>query len=301
VSVGVVSALNRDIRSGPFDNFIQTDAAINHGNSGGPLIDMKGKVIGVNTAIISPTNASIGLGFAFPSSYAKFVADQLREYGQVRLGWLGVTVQSVTPELAMALGLAKTAGAIVTSVGDDDPGHGAFRPGDVIVEFDGESVRDNRGLLLDVHTTPVGRETSVIVWRDGAEHRLPVTIAEWSELQDVRPATAKSSSAAARVDPPNFGWKLANITDLVRTKYDLASNVAGAAIMEVTPGSAAAENELAPGDVIVNVQLVPVASPDEVQVQLDGLRDQKRPYAALLVRRGASLRWTTLRLLPLAP
>jgi serine protease Do len=301
VSVGVVSALHRDIRVGPVDNFIQTDAAINHGNSGGPLINMKGKVIGVNTAIVSPTNTSIGLGFAFPSNDAKFIADQLRQDGRVHIGWLGVMVQRVTPEIAQAVGLSRASGAIVTSVEEDAPAADrALQPADVIVTFGGRSVPDQRAFTLMVGETPIGRETSVVVWRNGAQHTIPVTVAEWVEKGAAPQATSRVAAAATRVEPPNFGWKLENVTDEARTKYNLAPTLAGVFIAEVVPGSAAAEGELAPGDVIEDVQRHPVATPDEVQAQLDSLRKQNRPYALLLVQGAAGLRWAALRLFPLA-
>jgi serine protease Do len=296
----VVSALHRDIRAGPFDNFIQTDAAINHGNSGGPLLNMKGKVIGVNTAIISPTNASIGLGFAFPSKDAKFVAEQLRKDGRVHMGWLGLMVQRVTPEIAQALTLPKASGAIVTAVMDPVPGHGAFQSGDVITRLDGKPVRDHRSFLLDIGVTPIGRKTSVVVWRDGAERTIAVTVAEWGDRESPsQVAAASSGTAAARIEPPNFGWRLEDVTDSARGKYGIPTDVAGVLVAEVMPGSAAAESEFASGDVIVNVQRVPVASPDQVHARLDNLRQQDRPYALILVHRGTMLRWLTLRLFPL--
>jgi serine protease Do len=301
VSVGVVSALHRDIRVGPFDNFIQTDAAINHGNSGGPLLNMKGKVIGVNTAIVSPTNASIGLGFAFPSNDAKFIADQLRKDGRVHIGWLGVMVQRVTPEIAQALGSGRASGAIITAVEDDAPAENkALRAGDVITEFDGKSVPDQRALTLWVGATPIGRKASVVVWRGGAQQTIPVTVVEWADKGASPQAASRVAAAATRIEPPNFGWKLETITGEARGKYNLAPSLAGVLVTEVMPGSAAAESELAPGDVIVDVQQHPVATPDQVREQLDTLRKQSRPYALVLVQGGAGLRWTVLRLYPVS-
>jgi serine protease Do len=302
VSVGVVSALHRDIRAGPFDNFIQTDAAINHGNSGGPLLNMSGKVVGINTAIISPTNASIGLGFAFPSKDAKFVADQLRKDGRVHMGWVGLMVQRVTPEIAQALSLPKAAGAIVTAVMDPEPGRGAFQLGDVITQFDGKPVQDHRDFVLTVGMVPIGRKGSVGVWRDGAQITVPVTVTEWSDSKEAsaQRAAANPMMATMHMEPPNFGWKIEDITDEARGKYDIAPTVAGALVAEVMPGGAAAESELAAGDVIENVQRVPVASAGAVQTQLDNLKRQNRPYALLLVQKGSGLRWATLRLFPMS-
>jgi serine protease Do len=301
VSVGVVSALHRDIRVGPVDNFIQTDAAINHGNSGGPLLNMKGKVIGVNTAIVSPTNTSIGLGFAFPSNDAKFIAYQLRRDGRVRIGWVGAMVQRVTPEIAQAVGLQKTAGAIVTSVEAGSPAAKAgIEPGDVITAFDGKSVPDQRAFTLMVGETSIGRRASLAVWRDGAQKTLPVTVTEWAEKAETPQPGSGTTQAVARLEPPNFGWKLEPITDEARGKFNLAANLAGVLVAEVMPGGVAFESELAAGDVIEDVQRRPVASPDQVREQLDALRKQNRPYALLLVQGASGLRWATLRLFPLS-
>jgi serine protease Do len=300
VSVGVVSALHRDIRVGPFDNFIQTDAAINHGNSGGPLLNMKGKVIGVNTAIVSPTNTSIGLGFAFPSNDTKYVAYQLRKDGRVHIGWLGAMVQRVTPEIAQALGLARVAGAIVTTVEDGSPAAtGGVQAGDIVTAYDGKNVSDQRAFVLMVGETPVGRKTSVVVWRDGAQHAIPVTVTEWTETQASSQIASTEAQAVQRIEPPNFGWKLETITEETRGKYNIAPKLAGVLIAEVMPGSVAAEAELAAGNVIVDVQRHPVATPDAVQEQLDVVRKQNRPYALLLVQAGGGLRWAALRLFPL--
>jgi serine protease Do len=301
VSVGVVSALHRDIRVGPVDNFIQTDAAINHGNSGGPLLNMKGKVIGVNTAIVSPTNTSIGLGFAFPSNDAKFIAYQLRQDGRVHIGWIGTMVQRVTPEIAQAVGLSRASGAMVTTIDDDAPPEDRqLQPADIITSYDGKDVPDQRAFTLMVGETPIGRKTSVVVWRNGAQQTIPVTVAEWVEKGASSQPTSRVAAATTRIEPPNFGWKLENVTEEERTKYNLAPNLAGAFVAEVTPGSAAAESELAPGDVIINVQRQPITTPDQVKAELDDLRKQNHPYALLLVQGSAGLRWTALRLFPLA-
>jgi serine protease Do len=210
-------------------------------------------------------------------------------------------VEPVTPDLAQAFGLAKASGAIVTTVIDEAPGNGAFQPGDVITQFDGKSVRDHRGFAFVVGITPIGNKASVVVWRDGAERTVPVTVLEWGEMRG--PVTAASTVAndAARAEPPNFGWKLDSPTETIRSRFNLAPNAAGVAVVEIMPGGAAAESDVAPGDLIVTVQRVQVTTPDAVQAQLDGLRNQNRPYAPLLVQRGATRHWATLRLFPLGP
>jgi serine protease Do len=203
VSVGIVSARNRNINAGPYDNFIQTDAAINKGNSGGPLFNMKGEVIGINTAIISPSGGSIGIGFSVPSELASGVVDQLREYGETRRGWLGVRIQPVTDEVADSLGLDTAKGALVAGVIKGGPvDDGSIKAGDVILKFDGKVVSEMRDLPRVVAESPVGKEVDVVVMRDGKEQTVKVTL---GRLEDSDQAAANDSSTDDGVINPDPG------------------------------------------------------------------------------------------------
>src|SRR6516225_7352388 len=177
VTAGIVSARNRDINSGPYDNYIQTDAAINRGNSGGPLFNLDGEVVGINTAIISPSGGSIGIGFAVPSKTAMPVIDQLKQFGETRRGWLGVRIQQVTDEIADSLKISPPRGALVAGVDDKGPAKPAgIEPGDVIVKFDGKDIKEMRDLPRVVADTPVGKQTPVVVIRKGREETKTVTL-----------------------------------------------------------------------------------------------------------------------------
>ncbi len=194
VTAGIVSARNRDINSGPYDNYIQTDAAINRGNSGGPLFNLDGEVIGVNTAIISPSGGSIGIGFAVPSKTVVAVIDQLRQFGETRRGWLGVRIQQVTDEIAESLGIKPTRGALIAGVDDKGPAKPAgIEPGDVIVKFDGKDIKEMRDLPRIVADTAVGKDVEVIVIRKGKEEKKTVTLGRLEDGDKPKPASAKTS------------------------------------------------------------------------------------------------------------
>jgi serine protease Do len=186
VTAGIVSARGRNIESGPYDNFIQTDAAINKGNSGGPLFNMDGDVIGINTAIYSPSGGSIGIGFSVPSNMARTVVDQIRNYGHARRGWLGVRIQQVTPDIAESLGLKDASGAMVAGVNDDGPADKAqIRNGDIILSFNGQNVKEMRNLPLIVAQTEIGKSVPLVVWRDGKQVTLQAVVGELPDEQKV--------------------------------------------------------------------------------------------------------------------
>ncbi len=222
VSSGIVSALNRNIMETPYDNFIQIDAAINHGNSGGPLFNMKGEVIGIDTALISPTSGSAGLGFAIPASDAQFVIDRMLKYGWVRPSWLGFIVQQVTPEMARALSMARPEGSIVAMMAPGGPAEKAgVQVGDVVLRFGDETPSDERALLRMIGEAPGGQASSLTVWRAGHEQVLPVTVAEWPRnLWDKFDMVAKAAPIRWTV-PPDFGLTLADLSDKNRAQYDL--------------------------------------------------------------------------------
>ena len=299
VTAGIVSARGRDIRQGLYDDFIQTDAAINRGNSGGPLFDLEGKVVGINTAIYSPTGGSIGIGFSIPSNLARNIVAQLQDGGKVRRGWLGVNIQQVTDEIAESLGLRNGArGALVARAQEGGPAAAAgIQAGDVILRFNGHEVREMRNLPRIVADTGVGSSVPVIVWRDGQEKTLIVTVAELPAEQTAA-ATPGPAPRPQTMELAGLGLRIAPMSSETRERFSLRPESRGVVITEVAPGSPAAERELRPGDVIVEVQQERVNSPQEVQERLDRLRRQNRASALLLIEGPQGQRWVPLRLTP---
>ena len=299
VTAGIVSARGRDIHQGPYDDFIQTDAAINRGNSGGPLFDLNGEVIGINTAIYSPSGGSIGIGFSIPANMAKNVVAQLREYGRARRGWLGVRIQEVTPEIAESLGLHDPDGAMVAGVTDDGPAAKAkIRNGDIILKFNNQDVKGWHNLPRIVAETPIGQDVPVTIWRDGKQQDVQVSVAELPDDQ-VQQANATAPAKPAAPKPAEIaglGLSLAPITDDSRGKYQLNADQKGVVITSITPNSPAAERGLRPGDVIVEVQQEAVNSPSDVQDRVDRVRKQNRRSVLMLVQGQDGLRWIPLPL-----
>ncbi|MCL6646118.1 MAG: DegQ family serine endoprotease, partial [Dehalococcoidia bacterium] len=284
VTAGIVSARNRDINSGPYDNYIQTDAAINRGNSGGPLFNLDGEVVGVNTAIISPSGGSIGIGFAVPSKLAMPVIEQLRQYGEMRRGWLGVRIQQVTDDIAESLGIKPPRGALVAGVDEKGPAKPAgIEPGDVIVRFDGKEIKEMRDLPRIVGDTPVGKEVEVVILRKGKEERKIVKLGRLEEAEARQAALRKSEEEQQSVVKKTLGLDLSNLTDDLRRRYRIKDSVKGVVITGVEAGSAAAEKRLNPGDVIVEVAQEPVSNADAVQQRIEALRKEGRRSALLLV------------------
>jgi serine protease Do len=285
VTAGIVSARNRDINSGPYDNYIQTDAAINRGNSGGPLFNLDGEVVGINTAIISPSGGSIGIGFSVPSKTAMPVIDQLKQFAETRRGWLGVRIQQVTDEIAESLNIKPPRGALVAGVDDKGPAKPAgIEPGDVIVKFDGKEIKEMRDLPRAVADTPVGKQTPVIVIRKGKEETKTVTLGRLEDGEKVAAVDAKN-------DPPGdkpvvkkaLGIELANMSDDLRKRYKIKDTVKGVVITGVDANSPAADKRLSPGDVIVEIAQEAVASADDFQAKIDKLKKDGRKSALLLV------------------
>jgi serine protease Do len=285
VTAGIVSARNRDIHSGPYDNYIQTDAAINRGNSGGPLFNLEGEVIGVNTAIMSPSGGSIGIGFAVPSKTALPVIDQLKQFGETRRGWLGVRIQQVTDEIAESLNIKPARGALVAGVDEKGPAKPAgIEPGDVIVKFDGKDIKEMRDLPRAVADTPVGKQSPVVIIRKGKEETKSVTLGrleDGEKLAAVDPK--KGGSPEATVVKKALGIDLATLNDELRKRYKIKDSVHGVVITGIDPNSPAAEKRLAPGDVIVAVQGENVASPDALQARVDQLKKDGRKVVMLLL------------------
>jgi serine protease Do len=287
VTAGIVSARNRDINSGPYDNYIQTDASINRGNSGGPLFNLDGQVIGVNTAIISPSGGSIGIGFAVPSNTVVAVIDQLRQFGETRRGWLGVRIQSVSDEIAESLSVKPARGALVAGLDDRGPAKPAgIQPGDVIVKFDGKDIKEVRDLTRQVADTPVGKDVEVIIIRKGKEEKKTVKLGRLEDGEKQAAAKPDTPAPEKPVVKRSLGLDLANINDDLRKRYKIKDSVKGVVITAVDPNSPAADKQLAPGNVIVELQQQPVASAEELQQRIEQLKKEGRRSAALLVANG---------------
>ncbi|MCC6776047.1 MAG: DegQ family serine endoprotease [Hyphomicrobiales bacterium] len=284
VTAGIVSARNRDINSGPYDNYIQTDASINRGNSGGPLFNLEGEVIGVNTAIISPSGGSIGIGFAVPSKTALAVIDQLKQFGETRRGWLGVRIQQVTDEIAESLKVSPPRGALVAGVDDKGPAKPAgIEPGDVIIKFDGKDIKEMRDLPRVVADTPVGKETPVVVIRKGKEETKLVTLGRLEDGERQAAVKQETAPESKSVVKKTLGIELSSLSDDLRKRYKIKDNVKGIVIVGVDAGSSAADKRLSAGDVIVEIAQEAVASPDDFQAKIDKLKKEGRRSALLLV------------------
>lgn len=301
VTQGIVSARNRDINSGPYDNYIQTDASINRGNSGGPLFNLRGEVVGVNTAIISPSGGSIGIGFSVPSKTAVAVIDQLRQFGEARRGWLGVRIQQVTDDIAESLGVKPPRGALVAGVDDKGPAKPAgIEPGDVIVRFDGRDIKEMKDLPRIVADTPVGKEVELVVVRKAKEETLKVTLGKLEDGEKPQPAAATKSDPQPddkSVVKKTLGLDLANLTDELRKRHSIKEGINGVVITAVEPNSTAAEKRLSVGDVIVEVAQEPVMTADDILKRIEKLKTEGRRSALLLIANaGGELRFVALSL-----
>ena len=297
VTAGIVSARNRDINAGPYDDFIQTDAAINRGNSGGPLFNMDGDVIGVNTIIISPSGGSIGLGFASPAKVIQPVVEQLLKYGETRRGWLGVRIQTVTDEMAEALNLGKAKGALVAGVTEDGPAAKAgIKPGDVITTFDGRDVADMKALPRMVADTPIGKSADVTVIRDGKPKSFRVTVGRLEdaekneEANDQRQAPQKDQPAKGK---QSLGLTLAPLTPETRQRSGIPGAITGVLITAVDPKSSAADKGIRPGDIIAEVAQEKVAKPEDVVTKVQKIGSNKS--ILLLINRGGELSFVAIR------
>ncbi|MFK5998470.1 MAG: Do family serine endopeptidase [Rhodobacterales bacterium] len=295
VSAGIISANNRTLRAGPYDDFIQTDAAINRGNSGGPLFNMDGDVIGVNTAIISPTGGSIGLGFSMASNVVAPVISQLEKFGETRRGWLGVSIQDMDADMANALGLDTVSGALISDVLDGPGKKAGIKAGDVILNFDGKKVKDSRDLIKQVGNSEVGKTVRVIVQRDGKTQTLKVVLArrEDAEKSLVIPAISKKPEP---VEGKNLGMKMIALTNEIRTQLQLPEGVKGVAIVSVDENTDAFDKGLRKGDLISEVGQVPVETPDDVAKAVKAAKDAGRNSILLLVLRGDNPRFVALSL-----
>ena len=298
VTAGIISARSRSINAGPFDDFLQTDAAINRGNSGGPMFDIRGNVIGINTAIFSPSGGSIGIGFAVPSTMAKTVIDQLRQYGRTYRGWLGVQIQDVSDEIAESVGLPNTHGALVLDVTPGSPASKTdIKSGDVILEFNGQPIKEMRELPRRVAEIKAGKAVPVKLWRDGKARMVQVTLGELDENGDETPKPKELSKAHKNGDLPTQsmrGLKLVTLNDTVRARFHLPKSLQGVLIVEVEEDSAAGKQGLRGGDIIRKVNGAAVQKAEEVGKALAQAASAKRDNALVLVQRGEVSLYVTL-------
>jgi serine protease Do len=298
VTAGIVSARAR-VLSGPYDDYIQTDAPINKGNSGGPLFNLDGQVVGINTAIFSPSGGNVGIAFAVPANLAKSVVDQLIEYGRTRRGWLGVRIQDVSDEIAESLGLDEPRGALVASVTPESPAADAgIEAGDVILEFDHKKVGEMRELPRIVAETDIDKDVEVKVWRNGERRSLTAQVGELDESEDTQTASVQpdqdTGGQSTSIDA--FGLSLAPINGAARQRYELDSETTGVLVTDVSNAGPAARKGIRPGDVIVEVAQQKVETPAEVQSLIDAAEDEGQKSVLLLLERRGELRFVALRI-----
>lgn len=282
VTQGIISARQRSINAGPFDDFLQTDAPINRGNSGGPLFNMKGEVIGINTAIFSPSGGSIGIGFAIPTELAKPVIEQLKQFGRTHRGWLGVKIQEVSEDVADSIGLKKAAGALILEVAKDSPADKAgIKPGDVVTSFNGKEVIEMRHLPRMVAEAKIGKSVPATIWRSGASKNIEIAVGEQDEGDEAQTPKQKADAQKSGKGKSDtvLGMELSPITPAIRDNLGVGNYVNGLAVVGVNPDSAAAQRGIQPGDVITEVAGAPVRSADDVRKALDLTRKAGRKFA----------------------
>jgi serine protease Do len=290
VTAGIVSARNRNIDSGPYDNYIQTDASINKGNSGGPLFNMDGEVIGINTAILSPSGGSVGIGFATPANTVQPVIDQLQQYGETRRGWLGVRIQNVDDAIAETLNLGSIRGALVAGVDDKGPSKPAgIKAGDVIVKFDGKPIKESRDLPKLVAATPVGKDVELVIVRGGKEQSKTVKLGRLEDGEKVaaRDAGKDKPESGGGASQTTLGLELSRLTDELRARYQIKDSVKGGVLItSVDPNSSAAEKRLQAGEILLEVNQEPVSDPADAVKKIKALKDSGKKTALLIVANG---------------
>ena len=303
VTAGIISAQQRDIQAGPYDDFIQTDASINRGNSGGPMFNLQGEVIGINTAIFSPTGGSVGIGFAIPSTLAKSVVDQLTKYGRTRRGWLGVRIQAVTDDIAESFGLKDAHGALISSVTPTGPAEIAgIKPGDIVLKFNNKPIKEMRELPRLVAEADIESDATIEFWRDGQMKTARIKVGELEKAEDEglldkeldEEGDPTSSGETTKID--SVGLSLDVITAQDRQAYKIGDDVNGVIVSEATELSEAAEKGLAAGDVIVEINQQIVTDPKGAKDIIDTAAKAGRNSVLLLVNREGDVRFVALRL-----
>jgi len=300
VTAGIVSARNRNINAGPYDDFIQTDAPINKGNSGGPLFDMDGNVIGINSAIFSTSGGSVGIGFSIPANLAREVIGQLRQFGIARRGWIGVRIQPVTQEIAEGLGLSTTQGALVNDVTQGGPAAKAgLASGDLITGFDAKPVPDDRALPRIVADTPIGKTVNIDVLRKGRKQIMKITVQKLADDAKVdKPVKAGPAPQAGKNKPKlaQLGLSVGLLDQPARAKFKIGAAVQGVVVTAVEAGSAAGDKNLRPGDVIVEVDGQAVKTPDDVAKRVDADAKGGKNSALMLINRDGDVQYLGLKL-----
>jgi serine protease Do len=294
VTSGIISATARDIHSGPYDDFLQTDASINRGNSGGPMFNLSGEVIGINTAIFSPSGGSIGIGFAIPSAFARPIIDQLKATGKVERGWIGARIQPVTDDIAEAVGLDKSRGAMIGAIDPASPAAQAkLQPGDVIVAFDGKPIERSRQLPRLVADTAPDTVVKLSVWRDGKDQEVEIKVAA---LNPNRPAPPPPEPEKPRTPPSvdALGLKLTKLTAELRKQFSLSETAKGVVITEVPQNSPGAAQGLRPGDLVVAVGHDAVRSLEEMQQKVAAAKKSGRKNVLVRVEREGNTRFIAL-------
>ena len=279
VSAGIISARGRDLQ-GPYDDFIQTDAAINRGNSGGPLFNTDGKVIGVNTAILSPNGGSIGIGFSMSSVVVKKVVNQLRDFGETRRGWLGVRIQNLNSEVAEALGLESTDGALVTDVPDGPAKEAGIKSGDVIIEFDGVIINDSSSLVKVVGDSDVGKDVSVLIWRDGNKKKVTVTL---GRLETVQISDERNQRRTNKVNQ-YAGMSFTDLNDEIRKRFDLSDDTIGVVVIGINDDSPAAARGILAGDIIQKVDQVDIQNSAQILKLIEEAKNKDKSSILFLLR-----------------
>jgi serine protease Do len=299
VTAGIVSALDRNTAESQSGSFFQIDAALNRGNSGGPVFNKDGEVVGVSTALVAPGNegGSVGLGLAIPGNDVRFVVDRLLDHGRVQLGWIGAHVQQVTADIASADGLPAVIGSIITGIEDDSPAARAgLNDGDIILKVGDEDVIGPRSLNRKIASSTIGSVTELVIWRDGIQQTVPVAIGESQAGGAMSKSAASRSGEAARIGRRDLGLVLGPITEDVRAKLGMTLQQAGVVVEDVVANSVAADRGITAGSLIVNVHRQSVTSPADVQLRVDVARKENRSFVLMLVKDSQGLRWVALPL-----
>jgi serine protease Do len=297
VTAGIISARGRDISAGPFDDFIQTDASINRGNSGGPLFNLDGEVIGINTAIFSPTGGSVGIGFSVPSSLAKGVIFQLKKYGKTRRGWLGVRIQTVTDDIAASLGMDKARGALISGVMPEGPAKmSGVKAGDIVLNFDGKDVEDMKSLPRIVAETEIDKPVTVEVWRNGRSMKLQVIVGEMEEDIKVSKKVSPQSNEVVTKEILELGLLLSNITEDMRSKFGIPENISGVLVVNVKSDTDAADKGILPGDIIIEISQNKVYTPGDVSMRVAEEINAERDFALILINRKGNLSYIAVKI-----